>query len=488
MNHKRPPIPVIIIVVLLIIIGGYFIATRMFGDGNGALAASGTIEGTVVNVSPEMSGKVKDVLVDEGQPVKQGDPVLVLDDSLLKAQRAVAQSGVDAAQSALLNAQNAAALAQAQYDATLTTARAQEGAQRLADWNKQTPDYFQQPNWYFSRDEQISAAQTGVDSAQKALEQAQTHLDQVTGDLHNADFLAAETRLSNARTSYLIAKTLHDHAQVTGGKVSPEAIQSSDVNQSLPSYFPFNYRLKIAIAHKQSGESDILSVAEDDLDAATTELHDAEAAYSALLGSQAAEQVQTARAELSVAQERYQVAQDTLSKLQVGENSPQVKIASIGLQQAQAGLQQAQDGVKQAQANLALLDTQLAKLTVYAPLDGMILTRNVEPGEFVQPGASAITMANINELTITVYVPEDRYGEIHLGQAASVSVDSFPGETFQATVAFISDQAEFTPRNVQTVEGRSATVYAVKLKVNDPQGKLKLGMPGDVTFIPSEAR
>ena len=64
-----------------------------------------------------------------------------------------------------------------------------------------------------------------------------------------------------------------------------------------------------------------------------------------------------------------------------------------------------------------------------------------------------------------------------------MTVDSFPGQTFAATVTNIADQAEFTPRNVQTVEGRSATVYAVKLKVSDPEGKLKLGMPADVVFV-----
>ncbi len=477
MNHKRPPLPVIIVVVLLVIVGAYFIVTRALGDGSGALAASGTIEATTVNLSPEMSGKVKEVLVDEGQPVKKGDPVLTLDETLLNAQRAVAQSGVDSAHSALLNAQNAAALAQAQYDAALTAARAQEGARRLADWNKQKPDYFQQPNWYFSQPEQITAAQTGVDQAQQGLTAAQANLDQVGKDLNNASFIQAETRLSQARTNYLIAKGVHDHAQITGGKVSPESV---DIHTS--PYAP-TYHIKIAIAHKMSGESDILTVAEDDLDAATTELHDAEKAYSDLLGSEAADRVLQARAELSVAQERYETSLDTLNQLQVGEYSPQVQIASIGLEQAKGGLQQAQDAVKQAEANLALLDAQIQKLTVYAPMDGVILTRNVEPGEFVQPGASAITMANINELTITVYVPEDRYGEIHLGQKATVSVDSFPDETFDATVSFISDQAEFTPRNVQTVEGRSATVYAVKLKVNDPEGKLKLGMPADVVFI-----
>ena len=110
------------------------------------------------------------------------------------------------------------------------------------------------------------------------------------------------------------------------------------------------------------------------------------------------------------------------------------------------------------------------------------MTRNVEPGEFVQPGATVFTLANLENLTITVYVPEDRYGEISLGQQAEVNVDSFPGETFSAQVTYIADTAEYTPRNVQTVEGRSATVYAVKLKVDDPSGKLKPGMPADVKF------
>jgi len=94
----------------------------------------------------------------------------------------------------------------------------------------------------------------------------------------------------------------------------------------------------------------------------------------------------------------------------------------------------------------------------------------------------ALTMADLTNLTITVYVPEDRYGQISLGQTAEVRVDSFPGLTFTATVVHIADQAEFTPRNVQTVEGRSSTFYAIKLQVSDPDGKLKIGMPADVVF------
>ncbi|HSK67585.1 MAG TPA: efflux RND transporter periplasmic adaptor subunit, partial [Anaerolineales bacterium] len=445
---------------------------------SGELKASGTIESVVVNVSPEMPGKVKDVLVDEGQLVRMGDPLLSLDESLLAAQKAVAQSGVDSARSALLTAESALAMAQAQNDAALTAARAQQGAARLTDWSNRTPNWFEQPLWYFSQDEQIQAAQAEVDFAQQALEEAQAHLANVIQDLDSSNFVEAEAQLSSARMGYLIAKSVHDHAQVTGGKVSPE-----DVRVDLPPFAP-SYRIRIAIAKTLSGDSDILTASQDALDAADDQLDSAQQTYDDLLTSDAADRVLDARAALSVAQERYEVAMDTLSRLQTGENSPQVHISSEAVNQAEAHLKQAESAVRQAEASLALLDTQMAKLKVYAPADGTVLMRNIQPGEFVQPGSVALTLANLNELTITVYVPENRLNEIKLGQHADVTIDVASGESpvFDAEIIHISDQAEFTPRNVQTVEGRSSTVFAVKLKVTDTDGRLKIGMPADVVF------
>jgi HlyD family secretion protein len=217
-------------------------------------------------------------------------------------------------------------------------------------------------------------------------------------------------------------------------------------------------------------------------DAAEKELDEAQKAYDNLLGTQAANEILRARAEVSIAQERYYAALDYQRKLETGEQSIMVTAAQGALSQAKAAADQAQTSVDQAQANLDLINAQIEKLTVFAPLDGVILTRNVEPGEFVQPGAVALTLADLTDLTITVYVPENLYGQVSLGQTADVSVDSFPGEVFIAAVVHIADQAEFTPRNVQTVEGRSSTFYAIKLKVNDPDGKLKIGMPADVVF------
>ncbi len=138
--------------------------------------------------------------------------------------------------------------------------------------------------------------------------------------------------------------------------------------------------------------------------------------------------------------------------------------------------------VQAARAALAVLDVQINKLAISAPADGVVMTLSIQPGEFATPGSTLLVLGREAEKTITVYVPEEVYGRISLGQAAGVSVDSFPGQSFEAAVIHIADQAEFTPRNVQTAQGRKNTVFAIKLQVTDPENRLKAGMPADVLF------
>jgi HlyD family secretion protein len=104
------------------------------------------------------------------------------------------------------------------------------------------------------------------------------------------------------------------------------------------------------------------------------------------------------------------------------------------------------------QLDLATLDLGLEKLVILAPSDGVVTARSIEPGEVLVAGAPALSIGQLDHLTITVYLPEDRYGEVSLGDEAVVTVDAFPGDTFHASVARIADQAEYTPRNVQTEE------------------------------------
>jgi multidrug resistance efflux pump len=481
MQHKRPPLPAIIVVLLLIATGIYYGIRALNGDGNGNLAASGTIESVVVNVSPEMAGKVKEVLVEEGQTVKAGDTLLSLDESLLAAQRAVALSQFSSAEAGVQAAQEALNTAKSQYQITLSEALAQDKSTRLKDWFTKDPNQFDQPEWYFTRDEQITAAQAKVDATQKAMEDAQANLAKVTQSLEVADFVAAENRVLDARVEYLIADDVNDRAQNSVSSDVPVGRYNVTHCGTNDGYFVGNARLTNQI-YRCTGDEYLSDSSQAIYDQAKAELNSAQQAYDDLLSTHAADQLLQARADVSVAQERYYSALDFLRNLQKGDQSLPVTAAEKALKQAQAAADQAQKTVDQAQANLELLDTQISKLIVYAPMDGVILVRNVEPGEFVQPGSTALSMADLNNLTITVYVPEDRYGQISVGQPAEVSVDSFPGTTFSAEVTHIADQAEFTPRNVQTVEGRSSTVYAVKLKVTDSESKLKIGMPADVTF------
>jgi HlyD family secretion protein len=199
---------------------------------------------------------------------------------------------------------------------------------------------------------------------------------------------------------------------------------------------------------------------------------------------------------VAVAQEHYETALDRYHQLRSGKDSLQVQAAEIALEQSQAGinlaeaqlaqaevhLTQAEKAIDQALAEIHLIEIQLDKLVVYSASSGIVHSRNIEPGEVLQPGATALTLDRSDTLTITVYIPEDQYGQILLGGHARVTVDSFPDQVFDAVITRIAEKAEFTPRNVQTEEGRRTTVFAVQLSVNDRSGKLKPGMPADVTF------
>lgn len=139
----------------------------------------------------------------------------------------------------------------------------------------------------------------------------------------------------------------------------------------------------------------------------------------------------------------------------------------------------AEAAVREAQANVRRLETQVTELKVLAPLDATVLTKAVEAGEVVAAGKPLVLLGDLDHPWIKIYVPETQLGKVRLGATARVLVDSFPNQPFQGTVSWISDQAEFTPKNVQTVEERVNLVYAVKITIQNAERKLKAGMPAD---------
>ncbi len=113
----------------------------------------------------------------------------------------------------------------------------------------------------------------------------------------------------------------------------------------------------------------------------------------------------------------------------------------------------------------------------------MVLLQNLEEGELVSAGSTVMKIGNIEEVKLTVYIPEDQYGSVNLGQEVVVTVDSYPEKSYTGRVTYIANEAEFTPSNVQTVEGRKSTVFAVEITLPNPEHDLKSGMPADVEFI-----
>ena len=131
------------------------------------------------------------------------------------------------------------------------------------------------------------------------------------------------------------------------------------------------------------------------------------------------------------------------------------------------------------EANLRLLDRQIKDGTVTSPVNGVVIEKFIEQGEVVNFGTPICTIANLSSVWLTIYVGEEELGKISLGGKARVRIDSHPERNFEGKVTWISQQAEFTPKNVQTKESRADLVYAVKITLNNSEGIFKIGMPAD---------
>jgi HlyD family secretion protein len=139
--------------------------------------------------------------------------------------------------------------------------------------------------------------------------------------------------------------------------------------------------------------------------------------------------------------------------------------------------------VVQAEAALHLAETQLDYTRIHAPVSGTVIRRDVELGETVLPGSALMTLADLSMMEVKVYVPGPMLGRIRLDQGVDLVTDSYPDRSVTGSVATIADEAEFTPKNVQTRDERVRLVYQVKVRVPNPDGILKTGMPVDAWFI-----
>ncbi len=165
----------------------------------------------------------------------------------------------------------------------------------------------------------------------------------------------------------------------------------------------------------------------------------------------------------------------------VDQAQQRVQILEEGARQERIQAQRA--AVEQGNAAIAQMDAALRNAVVTVPFAGVVTVRHREPGETVSPGLPVLTVMDPEDRWVRIYVREDRVGEVRIGQRASISSDTYSDRRYEGEVVFISHEAEFTPRNVQTTEERVKLVYAVKVRITgDPSHDLKAGVAADVVL------
>jgi len=200
---------------------------------------------------------------------------------------------------------------------------------------------------------------------------------------------------------------------------------------------------------------------------------------------------EVARNAESQAGARVAIARQILSLVMEGPRQEQIKKARAALEQAKARydliskgprkekIDQAKIMVNQAEAKLEQAENTLSYTTICAPMTGIVLSKSAEPGEYLNPGTPVITIGDIHHPWLRAYVTEKNLGRIRQGTEVMVTTDSFPGKSYKGKISFISSQAEFTPKSVQTFEERVKLMFRIKIDLKNPDGELKAGMPAD---------
>jgi HlyD family secretion protein len=480
------------------------------------LVASGNIEAEEVVVAAETGGRIAELLADEGDTVAAGETLVRIDQTMLLAQRDQAVAAVDEARAALdaaraqleltragarpeeiAAAEGSVAEAQAGLDAAtgelaaaatgVATAQAQLSAAKVA---KTDAEAF------------VKAAQAHVEGAEAQYAAAQAGVDQIEASLAQARVLdlapeiaAAQVGLERARIALSETQDEYDKAldrpwedqsiRDTWAKRLKQAqldyeLAQSELDRVQQAKRAYTLNLTALEAQVEQAKDQLTKAgihgAEAQLAEAQTGVAGADIqitqAESGVEAAQAA--VTTAQAGVQVAQARLDRARAALDLLESGARAQEIALLEANVVRARAGL-------SSAEAALQALDVQIARRRLTAPVGGVVLERTVHAGELAAGGAPLLTVANLDQVTLTVYVPEADLGEVALGQEVGVTVDAYP-DSFAGVVSYISSQAEFTPKNVQTQEERVHMVFAVKVRLENAAYRLKPGMPADAAF------
>ena len=459
------------------------------------IAGNGVIEATEVDISAEIAGRVRDILPREGDDITAGQLLAVLDDSPLAGQRRTSEGNLQASEAAYAELRAGTRSeeiqrAQALYDAALNAVQQAKSVQALLKAG--------------ARDEllaQLRARQSQL-AAQLALLQAGARPEELSALEATYKQFAAQAELVEAGPREEVVQQIQAalaQAQVNQADAENELKRATRLYERgaipLRTVESAQARFDAAVAGVQSVQA---RLQEARTGARPQEIRASEqaaqAAYerwqSAKSGARPQE-IQAAEAALEVARQQVREAEAGARPEELHQADAQVASAEAQARAARAALVLAKKGpraqtltaansrIQQAQGQLETVRSREAQTKIYAPSAGRVTMRAVEPGETVTPGLPLLRITRLNTVWIRVYVPATAIGQIKIGQSAEVRTDAYTRKQYHGRVVEIAQQAEFTPKNVQTRQERVKLVFAVKIEVENPDGELKPGMPGD---------
>lgn len=252
--------------------------------------------------------------------------------------------------------------------------------------------------------------------------------------------------------------------------------------QVLAAIEPLTYQLRrdearAALAQAQA-QWDLMLAGSRDEDILRARAQVREAQSLAQTAATDAKRIEALFAQGSVTQKQHDDSTSTVERTSANLVAVEQQLNRLVKGNRQEEIRSAQAAVELAKTRLAQSDKALADCVIHAPLTGIVTLKNVEPGEMVSVGTPLATISRMDEVWLSLYLPETLLAGVVMGQKAAIKVDG-SDERYEGTVTFISPEAEFTPRNVQTPDERVKLVYRIKVTLANPKGLFKPGMPAD---------
>ncbi len=456
------------------------------------LTASGVMQARQVSVASEFGGLVADVAVQQGSTVAYGQLVVQLDTAMRDAQIAVAEAGITVAEAGLAQARAGArpgqiAVAEAQLAqvevAQVAAQRAVSDTQALLaspqDVDLQIAVTRSQLAAARERAAEAGAQKDAVEVAKAAFDEAYIRFD--GGGRHKFEVAngTVQDLITDALPGELVDQLPADWGDVLPGVVDRTFTYNDyELHLDRGNYELYVYK-NIVFPLEAQSLPNLWWQAWVGVNAAAAQVDGLEAKLNQLYIQRANPQATQAQLDAALSAQAQLAAQVVLAQTQVDGLRAGMREEEIAAVKAR---------VDQAYASLQALQQERDMLSLTAPISGSVVEILAHRGEIAAQGAPLVSIADLTDMTLTVYIPETRVGEIQLGQLVEVTVDGVPSRTFTGHVKYISDQAEFTPRNVATVEERENLVFAVDLHLDNQEGLLKPGMPADVRFIAGDAQ